>query len=106
MRLRVSQRTGPVAGGLERLHVPQRDPRVVGIIAGQTRPTLGSTYRIATLHFPLRELLQRLAVPARQSRPLPVHPTLELVSIGEMEAVEEGAVVHVDRGLEVITSEG
>ena len=61
------QRSRPVAGRLQGLHVSQRDPGVVGILPGEAGPPLDRPQAVAALRLPLRQLLQRLAVPAAQA---------------------------------------
>ena len=47
---RVAQRSSPVAGDLERLHVPQRDPGIEGILTGEARPPLDGPNGVSARH--------------------------------------------------------
>ena len=61
------QRSRPITGRLQGLHVSQRDSGVVGVLRGEAGPPFDRPQPVATLRLSLGQLLQGLAVPAAQA---------------------------------------
>lgn len=99
--LLVLEGPGGVARQFQRLHEAQRHSGVVRIVRRPGFPPFHRGPDLAPARSRLGQLLEGFPVRVGQSGTLPVHPTLELSSTSEEEAIEERSGVELYRALEL-----
>ena len=94
MDARELQRAGPIARRDERVHHADGDAGVERVESREPAPEFSGSGVVATRGRFARDCLERRARALRNPRPLPLHPTLELVGPIQIEPVEERPCVE------------
>ncbi len=85
---------GTVPAGLERLHEPERDARVVRVVRGSHPPPFRRTREVALLFCGVGKGLHRLCVGGAEPLPLAIEPALEFGGVIEEKTIEQGTLVQ------------